>query len=52
MFEMILIGLMLFLGLPILAVLIFAVWSLNAMELNRPPTKEEWKQGKRRKVDL
>lgn len=52
MIEVILLFILAFLGLPLLAILVFAVWSLNAMELNRPPTKEEWKQGKRRKVDL
>lgn len=49
MIELIFMFVLIFLGLPIIAVLIFAAWSLHAMELGRDPTKEEWKQGKRRK---
>ena len=49
MIEWVLIGLALFLGLPLVAVLIACVWFMGSHELNRNPTKEEWKQGKRRK---
>lgn len=49
MIEMIIICTLLFLGLPFLAILLFTLWSFRSMELNRNPTKEEWKAGKRRK---
>lgn len=50
MIEWVLIGVALFLGLPVLAVLILTFWLIGSNELNRNPTKEEWKQGKRRRT--
>lgn len=50
MIEMIVIGVLLFLGAPLIAVLLACVWFMGSNELNREPTKEEWKQGKRRRT--
>lgn len=51
MIEVLILLILLFIAGPFLAVMLFAAWSLHANELNRYPTKEEWKAGKRRRID-
>ena len=46
----VILAVMIFLTAPLLAVLIFALHTMSTMELDRPPTKEEWKEGKRQRT--
>ena len=49
MIELVILMAMIIVSAPLVATLVFALWSMRSMELDREPTKEEWKAGKRRK---
>lgn len=47
--EILFILAIIFIGGPFLAVMIFTLFFIRTQELDRPPTKDEWKAGKRTK---